>query len=136
MTQKQVGKTKDAGFQFGIRRTFDLSLEEAWDFLFSDKGLGIWLGEQSESLNPGQKYHTTAGITGEVRVLKPYSHIRITWKQPDWTNTSTLQIRVINNAGKTTISIHQEKLAGADQRTVMSEYWNVVMDNLRKELAH
>ncbi len=33
--ESQVGKTKDVGFQYGIRKTFPVSSEKAWDFLFS-----------------------------------------------------------------------------------------------------
>ena len=40
----EVGKTKDAGFQFGARKTFDLDFHKAWDFLFSKEGLKVWLG--------------------------------------------------------------------------------------------
>ena len=43
--EKQVGKTKDVGFQFGLRRTFPIQTEKAWEYLFSPIGLAIWLGE-------------------------------------------------------------------------------------------
>ena len=33
--ENQVGKTKDVGFQFGIRKTIPASTEKVWDFLFS-----------------------------------------------------------------------------------------------------
>jgi len=29
------------GFQIGIRKTFTVSIETAWDFLFSEKGLAF-----------------------------------------------------------------------------------------------
>ena len=40
----QLGKTKDVGFQFGIRKTISISTEKVWNFLFLEKGLKIWLG--------------------------------------------------------------------------------------------
>ncbi len=46
--EKTVGLTKDVGWKFGLRKTFPYSQEYLWDFMFSDKGLKIWLGELSE----------------------------------------------------------------------------------------
>lgn len=42
--KKAVGLTKDAGWQFGLRKTFHFSQEYLWHFMFSNKGLKIWLG--------------------------------------------------------------------------------------------
>ena len=42
---KTVRQTKDAGFQIGVRKTLPISIDKAWDFLFSDEGLEIWLGK-------------------------------------------------------------------------------------------
>ena len=85
-------------------------MEKAWDFLFSDKGIKIWLGKLKNELEINKKYETENGISGLVRIFKPYSHIRISWKPKNWENSSTLQIRVLGDDEKTTIAIHQEKL--------------------------
>jgi hypothetical protein len=47
---------------------------------------------------------------------------------------STVQIRVIENAGKTTIAIHQENLLNSEQRAKMKEYWNEIMNKIGAEL--
>lgn len=132
--ERQTGKTKDVGFQFGIRKSYSISLESAWDFLFSDNGINIWLGELNSELEIKEKFKTKNGIEGFVRVFKPYSHIRLNWKMDNWTNLSTVQIRVIGTNGKTTISIHQEKLLNSDQRNEMKEYWNGIIDRISTEL--
>ena len=79
--EKNIGQTKDVGFQFGIRKTFPISIENAWDFLFTDKGINVWLGELAHELEIKKPYKTNDGIEGLVRVLKPYSHIRLNWKK-------------------------------------------------------
>lgn len=132
--EKQVGQTKDVGFQFGLRKTFPVSSEEMWNFLFSEKGLKIWLGKLKTEFELKKHYETENGITGFVRVFNPYSHIRINWKKKDWNNLSTVQIRVLNNKEKSTFSIHQEKLLDAEQRAEMKEYWNVIMNKVTNEL--
>ena len=54
--ENQVGKTKDVGFQFGIRKTFPVSTEKVWDFLFSKNGLKIWLGKLKNELEIKKEY--------------------------------------------------------------------------------
>ena len=128
---KTVGQTKDAGFQIGVRKTFNVPVEAGWDFLLSEAGVSIWLGEiNPESLELGKPYKTREGIEGKIRVLKPYSHIRLTWKPKHWTNTSVLQIRVIPSKSKTTVSFHQDKLLDSRQRGEMKKYWDGVIKKI------
>lgn len=121
--EKPVGLTKDVGWQFGIRKTFPYSQKYLVDFMFSDKGLKIWLGELKEELEIQKTYNTKEGIEGFVRVFTPHSHIRLNWKKKNWENMSTVQVRVIGNQEKATISVHQEKLLDNDQREEMKGYW-------------
>ena len=130
-----TGQTKDVGFQFGIRKTFSISPEEAWQFLFSAIGLKIWLGELNNPFEIDQSFKTESGIEGKIRVFKPNSHIRMSWKKSGWENESTLQIRVIDNKGRTTISFHQEKLSGPGQREEMKAYWRKVIDKLAETIG-
>lgn len=132
--EKQIGQTKDIGFQFGIRKTIPISTEKAWDFLFSESGLKIWLGNLKNELEIKKEYETENGISGLVRVFKAYSHIRLNWKLKKWENMSTVQIRVIGNSKRATIAIHQEKLLGSEQRSEMKEYWGLIMNKLTDEM--
>jgi len=132
--ENQIGKTKDVGFQFGIRKTFPFSTEKVWDFLFSKNGLKIWLGKLKSELEIKKEYETENGTKGLVRVFKPNSHIRLSWKPKNWENMSTIQIRVIGNQEMTTIAIHQENLLNSEQRSEMKEYWNKIMKKIETEL--
>jgi uncharacterized protein YndB with AHSA1/START domain len=134
---KTVGQTKDAGFQIGVRKTFSVSLEAAWNFLFSEKGLALWLGEiELEYVDLEKPYKTKDGIEGKINTFKPYSHIRLTWRPTYWTNLSTVQIRVIDTKGKTTISFHQDKLIDSDQRNEMKKHWCNVLAKIETELTN
>ncbi|RMG64859.1 MAG: SRPBCC domain-containing protein [Bacteroidetes bacterium] len=127
---KPVGQTQSAGFQIGVRRTVAAEAGAVWDFLLSGEGLRIWLGDVETDFTLQMPFSTREGITGQLRVLKPYSHLRMAWKKPDWEMPSTLQIRVIGKPGKTTLSFHQEKLANAEQRADMKTYWTQVLQSL------
>lgn len=133
--RKPVGLTKDSGWQFGLRKTFPYSQEYLWDFMFSDKGLNIWLGELDGELNINRAYKTKEGTEGFVTVFTPYSHIRMNWKKKNWMNFSTVQVRIIGNLEKATISFHQEKLADDNQREEMKAYWNNKMAEIANAIT-
>jgi hypothetical protein len=40
-----VGQTQATGFQIGVRKTFSISVRDAWNLLTSKKGIPTWLGE-------------------------------------------------------------------------------------------
>ncbi|MBO9702354.1 MAG: SRPBCC domain-containing protein [Sporocytophaga sp.] len=133
---KILGETKDSGFQFGLRKTFNIPIEEVWDFMFSANGLKIWLGSVAKELVEKEHYKTKEGTEGEIRLIKEHSHIRLTWKKKGWDNVSQLQVRIMNNNGKTVISFHQDHMLDVNQRSEMDFYWNKVMEKISKELEN
>ncbi|MCZ8511031.1 SRPBCC domain-containing protein [Paenibacillus filicis] len=130
--RKPVGQTADAGFQIGVRRTLPLSPEQLWPMLVSKQGLSLWIGEQPVfRLEPGQRFSSKQGAFGELRVVKPSQQLRMTWQLPDWEVPSMLQIRLLpGSQGKTTLSFHQEKLAGAFAREEMRLHWEDVIQHM------
>jgi len=127
---RNTGETRDVGFQFGVRRTFPVSTETAWMILFSEEGIRTWLGDTDNALEPYKSFTTKEGIVGSVRVLKPGSHIRLNWTWPGWENISRLQLRVIENQGRATVSFHHEKLLNVAQREEVKQHWNKKLDEL------
>ena len=134
--ENQIGKTKDTGFQFGIRKTIPVSADKVWSFLFSDSGLDIWLGKLKTDLELEKEFSTKNGITGRVRVIKNNSHIRLNWKPENWENMSTVQIRVMGNENKATIAIHQEKLFNQEQRNEMKAHWTRIIGKLTNQMEN
>ena len=133
--EKVVGQTKDAGFQVGVRKTFTVPVDTAWSFLLSEEGRATWLGKLStHNFEPGKAFTTKEGIEGTVSVLKPNSHIRLTWKPKHWTNFSAVQVRVIDANGKATISFHQDKMLDGKQREEMKMYWDSILEKIGKQL--
>ena len=135
--QRIIGQTKTVGFQVGVRRTFPISQEKAWELITSQKGLNLWLGESTSIiLHPGQKYNTKTG-TGEIRVVKPLQQLRLTWQKEEWERPSTVQVRIISKvSNKTTISFHQENLSNENVREEMKVYWEKVLEGIRERLQN
>ncbi len=115
---EKTGLTKDGGWQFGIRKSVSLNVNEVWDFLFSDNGIKLWLK------SPNKEFST----------FKNLSHIRTKWKHKGWTNEATLQMRVLSNKGKTTIAFHIDKLLDENQRQETKMYWTKILENITKQL--
>lgn len=130
---KPIGQTTSSGFQVGVRRTFQITTEEAWKLITSSRGAKIWLGDiASIDFHKGKEYFTDNGVSGEIRVVNPLVNIRLTWKKTNWTKPSILQIRTIPNGNdKTTISIHQEHLSDASVREEMKSHWEEILNRLK-----
>ncbi|MGD9900676.1 MAG: SRPBCC domain-containing protein [Calditrichaceae bacterium] len=134
--QRPVGKTKSVGYQIGVRRTFDIKLESAWNFLISEEGLFTWLGSGSPiNAVVGERYRLPDGTTGEFRVIKTNSHLRLTWHPQGWEKASTIQVRVLPAKNKTTISFHQENLPGSVEREQRKTFYMSALDEIRKRVS-
>lgn len=135
MATTPTGLTKSAGWEMGVRKTFPISVNDTWSFLFSDEGLRIWLGTVKElKWEKGEEYKTGNGISGVIRVVNPLSHIRITWKKKEWDHFSTLQLRTIKGKDKTTISFHHDRLKNSAEREEMLIHWENVLKSIEKKL--
>jgi len=130
-TTKPVGLTKDNTFQVGARRTFPVPYHDAWKLIISERGWQTWLGAAPDlSFVKGKTYQLPDGTVGKITVLKPQSHIRLTWQPTDWPTASIMQIRVIPGGQKTVIALHQEKLPDADARKIRHQHFLKILDNL------
>jgi uncharacterized protein YndB with AHSA1/START domain len=129
-----VGKTKDAGWEVGVRRTVPSSVEDVWDFLFED-GLPLWLGETTLVLEKGAEYETTDDIRGRILGYTPGFRIRLTWQPGEWDHDSTLQLTVREAETGTTIGFHQERLSGREERKIMLGHWKEVVEEIAVALG-
>lgn len=122
-------------YQLNVKRTINLPLKRVWDFLFSKKGLVIWLGTwELDKWETGITFTTNNGIKGIVRVFSPYSHIRLSWQPADWDYATILQLRLVATGDNTILLIHQDKLNDQAQLTKMERYWTNVLEELINSL--
>ena len=137
-TGKRVpGQTYSAGFQIGVQKTVPLSKQETWELLVSPEGIHTWLGDvEGFDFSEGTKYQTENGTIGEIRVLRPFHHVRLSWKPKNWAESSTLQIAVVSKTeGKTAVRIHHEKLADEKVRNQMRDHWQNVLNKLKENIS-
>lgn len=117
--EKGIGLTKGAGWQFGVRKSTSLNVNEVWDFLFSESGSKLWIN----------------GANNDFSTFKPYSHIRTKWKLKGWKNDAAFQLRVYSNKDKkVTIAFHIDKLLNENQREETKCYWNNRLNEIIQKL--
>jgi uncharacterized protein YndB with AHSA1/START domain len=135
--RRAVGQTADTGFEIGARRTLPITADEAWRLVTSPEGVRSWLGGSPPlRWEKGETYALEDGSSGEVRVFKPGSHLRITWAPEGWPRASTVQVRVIpSGAQKTVVSLHQEHLPGAAEREERRRALGAALDALERLAA-
>jgi uncharacterized protein YndB with AHSA1/START domain len=136
MMQQQkriIGQTRDAGFQIGVRRTFPITHEAAWQLLTSAEGIRIWLDESADvELAHGATYRLVDGTSGKVSVFTPGSHLRMTWQPPGWARPSIIQLRAIANRARTVVAFHQEHLPGPDEREARRAFYMAALDQIER----
>lgn len=133
---RAVGESSSVGFQIGVRRTLPLAPEEAWRLLTSPEGVRAWLGDTHNlAWQKGAAYTAADGASGQVRVVKPDSHLRITRLQPGWGRASTIQVRVMPAAAGTTLSFHEEHLPDGVAREARRCHYDAVLDHFARQVG-
>jgi uncharacterized protein YndB with AHSA1/START domain len=133
---RAVGQTRDVGYEIGVSRTVPHPPASVWQFLTSPAGLAIWLGAGAElSTTKGTKYETADGTIGEVRSFSHLDRLRLTWRPPDWSHDTTLQVAIVGGGNRTSIRFHQERLADAEERAGQRAHWQAVSAKVAEVMA-
>lgn len=129
--RRTVGETQDGDFQIGVQRTLPLPCERAWRLLTSPEATRAWLGDGARlSFEEGETYHLSDGATGEIRVVRPRSRVRLTWKPESWRRATTIQVRTVAKGEKTVVSFHQEHLPDPAEREKRRAFFRAALDKL------
>jgi len=128
-----VGVTKDAGVQIGVRKTINATKERVWNFLVSEEGVSLWIGDTPPlSLRTGYEFKSMEGVSGKLTVVKPGQKLRLTWQLPEWERPSRLQLILLSTpSGSTTVAVHQEMLDDVYTREIMKRHWTQILERIR-----
>jgi activator of HSP90 ATPase len=128
-------KAKNLGFQYSIRKTFQVSVDTLWEFILSEQGISIWLGTMDMAdFELNKSFKTSEGIEGKITTFKPDCHFRMSWKPPHWDKPSIVEVRITNYKGKASMVIHQTRFFEFEKREEMKIYWENVIEKMIVEL--
>lgn len=131
----QVGLTQDSGWQVGVRKTLPIPPEKAWEFLFSKENLRIWLGTVPVfPLQVGSNFQLEDNTAVKITVLKPNSHVRLSFHAPGYERPSIIQVRTIPSGENTVFAFHQEQLPDWEARQERKYYFQQVLDDFESLL--
>lgn len=117
------GRAADGTYAAGVRRTFELTAEDAWTNWGGPEGLQRWLGRAKKSLEEGAETVLADGTRVKAIRVRPPSHLRIRLEREDWSQARTAQLRVLRAARGVTIALHAEGLPDAATRADLIERW-------------
>lgn len=130
-------KNKDLGFQVSVRKTFSVSTETMWEFLLSQSGIEVWLGKINiDDLEIQKTFISDEGIEGKLTVFIPNCHLRLKWKPKHWQKLSTVELRVTNNKGRSSVVFHQTGFFEIEKIEEMRTYWKSIISNMNEVLMN
>jgi uncharacterized protein YndB with AHSA1/START domain len=129
-----TGRTKDAGWQVGVRKTIERPIADVWDALTSTEGVSLWLGDGADLSDEDGGYETDDGQRGEVRSCRPKDRVRVTSRAPDADHDTTIQIAVQEKGSKTAVVFHEERMASEAERARRKAHWQHVAGRLQQRL--
>lgn len=133
MTDKfnTIKKTKDLGYQISVSKVFQVSAEKMWEFILSEQGISIWLGKISlDDFELQKQFVTDKGIEGKLTVFVPDCHLRFKWKPSSWEKQSTVELRVKNSKGKSSVIFHHTGFYKIEQQEKLRQYWKEVITKM------
>jgi activator of HSP90 ATPase len=132
----KIKNKKDLGFQVSVSKTFKISTETMWEFLLSEKGIHIWLGQINlNDFELQKELITKEGIEAKLTVFVPNCHLRFKWKTVNFEKQSTVELRVTNTKGKAKIIFHHTRFYKIAQQEILRSYWKNVISKMTIELT-
>jgi hypothetical protein len=106
-----------------------------WEFLLSEEGINIWLGQiNMDDFEIQKPFVTKEGIEGKLTVFVPDCHLRIKWKPVNFDKALTVKLRVTNSKGKAKILFYNTGFYKMEELEILRSYWKLVISKMNTEL--
>ncbi len=136
MTTKKP-KIKDLGYRISVSKVFPVDTQKMWKFLLSELGIAIWLGNiDFDDFELQKLFVTDTGIEGKLTVLVPNCHLRFKWKPSNWEKYSTVELRIKNSKGKSSVIFHHTGFYKLEQQEELRKYWKIIIAKMLIELTN
>ncbi|MEM8925898.1 MAG: SRPBCC domain-containing protein [Actinomycetota bacterium] len=86
-------------------------------------------------MDKGRPYETDDGTSGEIRSLRPFDRVRLTWQPVDRADHATVQVAVVPSKAGCSLRFHTERLYDGDERERMRTHWRQVVDRIEADLT-
>ncbi len=137
-TGKRIaGQSLKGTYSATLTKSISVDQLKAWRWCISDEGIEVWLKPLSPvEISAGTSFEINGGVFGEIRTVKKNQRIRMTWCEPEWEKSTTVQLHVYKKAkGKSLLVIQHDGLKSARQKTEMRTYWRSTIEKMALLIA-
>jgi activator of HSP90 ATPase len=132
----KIKNKKDLGFQVAVSKTFKVGTPTMWNFILSEAGIQIWLGEMNtDDFELQTQFVTKTGIKVKLTIFKPDCHLRFKWQPSTFEKSSTVELRITNTKGKARIIFHHTGFFKIEQQEELRTYWKTIIDKINNALS-
>ena len=130
------GQNAKGQYSLVVTKSVRIDSKKVWNFLTSPEGLSLWLRPLSEfEVKPGQSFEAEGGYFGEIRTVKKYSRVRLTFQDTEWSDSTTVQLTLVARLKNSTmVAIQHEKLKTARLKSEFRERWRKGIDEALQTL--
>ena len=123
-----TGRAADGSYQAGVRRSMQMSAEEAWKNWGESQGMARWLGACEEPLEEGKESALEDGTRIKAVRVRPPKQLRLRLEREDWAQPRTAQLRILKAARGVTVALHLEGLSSVRERSEVIERWTQALE--------
>lgn len=131
------GQSLKGTFSLTTTKTLAVNARALWKFLWSEEGQAVWLKPLSPlRLKTKETYETEGGVFGEIRTLKNYERVRLSWSETEWDGSSIVQMLIVpRNKEKCILIFQHENLKNARLRNQLRTHWLQVVEDIQATVS-
>lgn len=118
-THRPDPTTRYSGYHLGIRRKLAVSVQDAWDYFCSAKGLNVWI-EGPCQVHADQEIELPDGTRIVWKAVNARDSLAFAYRLPDWSSFSNVQIRFLPKEDVLLLHVIQENIPDIETRNHLS----------------
>ncbi len=130
--KKIEGRNAKGELSVTATKSFSIDSKKMWALLCSKQGQEIWLQPLSPmQIKVGAFFETKDGFFGEIRTMKKGLRLRLSWKDPEWSKPTYLQVFVVPRPdNKCLVAFTHEKIKEPKVEALLRRRWKQATSSL------
>lgn len=128
--RKIAGRNAKGKMSVTATRSIHEDARKVWKALISKRGIALWLKPLSPvTIKVGNFFETEDGYFGEVRTMLAGRRIRLSWKEPDGSESTYVQILLVPRPNKKCILVvNHEGIVGVKFQAAVRRRWREALE--------
>ncbi len=124
------GQNAKGEYSLTVTKSLHVDAKKVWKLFVSEEGQAIWLQPLfSVVIKSKATFETQDGFFGEIRTMKKDRRIRMTWQDPNWEKSTTLQVMIVQRAnGNSILAFDHGKIKDLRIQAKLRARWRKAAD--------